>query len=70
MENRLKEARERAKKTQLETALEIGTTQRQMTRWENEEQDITLRKLKKLADFYNVSIDWIANRTENPEINR
>lgn len=70
MQNRLKEAREKAKKSQMQVAIQIDTAQQQLSKWERGVQDITLEKVTKLADYYGVSIDWIAGRTENPNINR
>lgn len=32
--------------------------------------ELTAERLVKLADFYNVSIDYLLGRTDNPEVNR
>lgn len=58
----MREARNKAKKTQEEAAEYMETNQVQISKWETGKQDITLQKAAKLADFYNVSIDFLAGR--------
>lgn len=65
--NHLKEARKKAGKSQQQAANKLETTQHQISKYENEIQDITLQRAKILADYYNVSLDYIAGRTNNPE---
>ena len=59
----MKKAREEAGKSQQQAADKLETTQRQISKWENEKQDITLRKAIILADYYNVSLDYLAGRS-------
>ncbi len=61
---KLKEARKKAGKSQQQAADILNTTQMQISKWENEHQDITLRKAIILADFYGVSLDYLAGRTD------
>ena len=60
----MKKAREEAGKSQQQAADKLETTQMQISKWENEKQDITLRKAIILADYYNVSLDYLAGRTD------
>lgn len=62
MQYKLKECREKAKYSQLQAALEIGSAQQQMSKWERGIQDITLGKAIQLADLYNVTLDELAGR--------
>ena len=52
-----------------ELAARIGITQRKYSYIETETQPLTDEMLVKLADFYNVSVDYILLRTEKPELN-
>lgn len=65
MQYKLKECRQKAGKSQMETALHMETTQHQISKWETEKQDITLSKAIKLADYYSVSLDELAGRNWN-----
>ena len=69
-DNNLKIARQKAKKTQEEVAEYMETNQVQISKWECGKQDITLHKALKLAELYNVSLDYLAARTNKKEINK
>ena len=60
----LKEARKAAGKSQQQAANILETTQMQISKWENEKQDITLRKALILAEYYGVTLDYLAGRTK------
>ena len=62
--NNLRAARQAAKKTQEKVAEYMNTNQVQISKWECGKQDITLHKAAKLADLYNVTLDYLAGRTE------
>lgn len=66
MHNNLKHAREAANKSQMQTAIYMDTTQAQLSKWENGRQDITLSRAARLAEYYNVSLDYLAGRTDEP----
>ena len=70
MHYKLKEAREYANLSQKEVAEKIETTQQQINKYENEQQEMTLQRAIKIADLYNVSLDYIAGRTDKKEINK
>ena len=60
---RLKIIREQIEYKQKEIAEYLGTTQQYYSDYENGKRDIPIRIYIKLADFYNVSIDYLAGRT-------
>ena len=60
---KMRQARKEAGKTQEQAANILNTTQKQISKWELQTQDITLQKAIILAEYYNVSLDYIAGRT-------
>ena len=67
---RLKEVRKRRGISQLRLALELGMNQNSISRYENGEREADYRTLIRLADYFNVSIDYLLERTDNPMVNR
>lgn len=61
---RIAEARKAKGLTQKELAFLIKTAQNTVSQWENAKRDIPTDKLKKLADIFEVSTDWLLGRTE------
>jgi len=70
MENNLKELRRSRKKTQLQVQMDTGIEQALLSKYENGKRIPPTETLMALADYYNVSMDYLMKRTENPEINR
>lgn len=70
MKNRLKELRKNRKLTQVSLQMQTGIEQALLSKFENEERIPPTETLLRLAEFYNVSIDYILYRTDNPEINK
>ena len=70
MENRLRELRKGKKMTQIALQMHTGIEQALLSKFENGERVPPTDTLIKLADFYNVSIDYILCRTDKPDINR
>lgn len=70
MENRLRELRKSKKMTQIALQMQTGIEQALLSKFENGERVPPTDTLVKLADFYNVSIDYILCRTDKPNINR
>ena len=56
--------------TQIALQMQTGIEQALLSKFENGERVPPTDTLIKLADFYNVSIDYILCRTDNPNINR
>lgn len=67
---RLKLLREAKKHTQSEIAKLLNTTQQQYSMYENGLRQLPTELLIALADFYNVSTDYILGRTDNPKISK
>lgn len=65
---RLKYLRESKLLTQTQVAKAIFCSQRAHSHYETGQRDIPTQTLIRLADFYNVSVDFILGRTENPKI--
>ena len=70
MQNRLKELRKLRGYTQISLQMQTGIEQSLLSKFENGERIPTTEALFHLAEFYNVSIDYILCRTDKPEINR
>lgn len=70
MKNRLKELRKSHGYTQVALQMHTGIEQALLSKFENDERIPPTETLLCLAEFYNVSIDYILCRTEKPEINR
>ena len=62
---RLKDLRNDKELNQSEIAKIIKTTQKQYSRWETGEYQIPFDKVIELAEFYEVSLDYIAGLTNN-----
>lgn len=67
MQNRIKDLREDHDLTQQKVADAIHITQRKYSYLETGTQPLTDEILVKLADFYDVSIDYILMQTRNPK---
>lgn len=66
MRNRIKNLREDSDFTQQNVADAIGITQRKYSYVETGTQQLTDEILVKLANLYNVSIDYLLYQTDNP----
>ena len=55
---------------QCDLASVLHVSQNTYSQYENGVIELTAERLIKLADFYNVSIDYLLGRTDNPEVNR
>lgn len=60
---KIKELRENTKESQTELGKKLGLTKGQMLRFENEDShNKTITTLIKLADYFNVSLDYLCDR--------
>ncbi len=48
----------------------MNMTQNTISRYENEVHQADYKTLIRFADYFNVSIDYLLGRTDNPKINR
>lgn len=69
MKNNLKKLRKERKITQITLQMETGIEQALLSKFETGARVPPTETLIILADFYNVSIDYILCRTTNPKIN-
>lgn len=56
--------------SQLKLALDLNTNQNTISRYETGEREPGINELIKLADYFDVSIDYLVGRTNNPKINK
>ena len=66
MYSRLKDLREDAEKKQEEIAEIIGTSQSYYAQYENGKRELPFSRAIALAEYYNVSLDYIAGLTDIP----
>ena len=62
---RIKELREEKHISQKKLAEVIGTSQRNIGRWENNENEPSYSQVVKLADFFGCSIDYLVGREDD-----
>lgn len=67
---RLKELRKERKISQIKLAIDLDMNQNSISRYENGERQADYETLIKFADYFNVSIDYLLERTNNPNINK
>ena len=68
--DRLKQLQSEKKFLKKDIANAIGITYRHYQRYETGESEPTLNILIALADYFDVSLDYLTGRTDNPEINK
>ena len=67
---RLKELRKSKGISQIRLAMELNTTQNTISRYETGEREPGIAELIKIADYFNVSIDYLLARTDDPRMYR
>ena len=67
---RLKEIRKSKGISQLKMAMDLNTNQNTISRYETGEREPGITELIKIADYFNVSIDYLLERTDNPNIRK
>lgn len=70
MKNNLKLLRKSKGYTQIAVQMKTGIEQALLSKFENGERVPPTETLIRLAEFYNVSIDYILCRTDNPNIQK
>ena len=70
MKTNLKQLRKSKGITQIALQMATGNEQALLSKYENGERVPPTETLIRLADFYNVSMDYIMCRTDNPNINK
>lgn len=69
MYRRIRDMREDKDLNQTKVAQYLGMSQTGYSKYETGENDIPTAILIKLADFYDVSVDYLLDRTDNPKTN-
>ncbi len=67
---RLKELRKTRAISQLKLAMDLGLTQNSISRYESGSREADYKTLIALAEYFNVSIDYLLERTDNPDVAR
>lgn len=70
MKNNLRKIRKARGLTQIRLQMLTGIEQALLSKFETGERTPPTETLLLLAEFYNVSMDYLLCRTDNPEINR
>lgn len=63
---RLKKLRKEAELSQKSLALKLDTSQQNIGYWENGQRNPKRDKLTKMAEFFDVSIDYLLGTTDDP----
>ena len=66
---RLKELRKARRITQLKLAMDLNLTQNPASRYETGEREPGIAELVRIADYFHISVDYLLERTDNPEMN-
>ena len=67
---RIRNLREDKDLTQTKMGEILSCSQRVYSNYERGDIDIPTTILAKIADFHNVSVDYLLNRTDNPNMNK
>lgn len=67
---RLKELRDQRHISQVFLGLELGMSQNTISRYETGAREADYETLISFADYFNVSVDYLLGRTDNPNVNR
>ena len=67
---RIAELRKSQERSKLNVATHTGIEQSYYTKMENGTINVSLDNLIKIADFYEVSIDYLIERTNRKEVNK
>ena len=70
VKNNLKQLRKEHGYTQIAVQMKTGIEQTLLSKFENDERSPPTETLMNLADFYNVSMDYIMCRTDKSEVNK
>ena len=66
---RLKALREKRGISQLKLAMDLDMNQNSISRYETGAREADYKSLIKFADYFDVSIDYLLERTDNPKTN-
>ena len=67
---RLKEIRKLKGISQLKLAIDLNTSQNTISRYETGEREPGINELIKIADYFDISVDYLLERTNNPHMQK
>jgi len=67
---RLKELRKQRGISQLKLAMDLGMNQNTVSRYENLEREADYQTLINIAEYFEVSLDYLLGRTDNMNLNK
>lgn len=67
---RLKELRKEKRLTQIAVQMRLGIEQALLSKYENGDRIPPTETLLRLAEFYDVSMDYLMERTDKREVNK
>ena len=67
---RLKQLRTERGISQVRLAMELSVSQHTVSRYETGEREADYAMLIRIADYFDVSVDYLLERTDNPKVNR
>ncbi len=70
MKFKLKELRRERRISQLKLAMDLGMNQNTISRYETGEREADYKTLCLLADYFNVSLDYLLGRTDTKNNNQ
>ena len=70
MKIKLRELRKERRISQLKLAMDLGMNQNSISRYETGERQADYETLIAFADYFEVSIDYLLGRTDNPALNK
>ena len=67
---RLRDIRRAKGISQLRLAMDLNMTQNTISRYETGEREPGIIELIQLADYFNISVDYLIGRTDNPQMQK
>lgn len=67
---RLREIRKSKGISQLKMAIDLNTNQNTISRYETGDREPGINELIQIADYFNISIDYLLERTDIPDVNK
>ena len=67
---RLKEIRRAKGISQVKLAMDLNTSQNTISRYETGEREPGIAELLQIADYFNISVDYLLERTNDPQLHR
>lgn len=67
---RLKQLRKMRHLSQVKVAMDLNLSQNSISRYETGEREAGYSILIAIADYFDVSVDYLLERTDNPKMNK